>query len=430
MAFHQADDDAKPAPATKPAADPAPQDWKKFFAKRVDPKQVRELVTSLNAAGRLEEVIALIEQAIIHGQIQPWMYEVLALTMEASGRPREEVERVLLSSRDFLADDTDSVLYLAAYLTRFERYEQALRLYRQAAVLDPLRSEPYVMGLTLAEKLQDPAAATWTVPGVLTRAWGRDRDTLHKRAEQLAKDIGTQLRETDHLLQAAALEQLVAAARQRDLDVRLEWNGNGDIDLEIVDPTGAVCTARNPATPGGVLHIQNGQGPRQEDCVEAVVAPLALSGEYQVRIKHLTGDIVGKRARLTIVRYAGSPREVKQTQSVPLTQEGQTVRLLLNGGRLQAPIATPQAPQAARLPARGPRMAVRDLPDGTRRRSGAGVLNVGFQPVVAVVPSGVQLGALAVVSGDRRYVRLSTQPLFTSLTDVFTFSFAGATGAP
>ncbi len=80
-------DEAKPSAKTPSPGEPA-QDWKTLFAKeRVDPKRVRDLVADFHAAGKLEDVIALIEQAIIHGQIQPWMYEVLALTMTTAGRP-------------------------------------------------------------------------------------------------------------------------------------------------------------------------------------------------------------------------------------------------------------------------------------------------------------------------------------------------------
>ena len=64
------------------------------------------------------------EQAILAGQSQPWMYEVLALTMEVAGRPRAQIERVLLSSRDVTPADVNSLLYLAAYLARFERFPE------------------------------------------------------------------------------------------------------------------------------------------------------------------------------------------------------------------------------------------------------------------------------------------------------------------
>ncbi len=51
--------------------------------------------------------------------------------------------------------------------------------------------------------------------------------------------------------------------------------------------------------------------------------------------------------------------------------------------------------------------------------------SVGFQPQIAVIPDGVQLTVQAVVSADRRYVRLSVLPLFTEIIDVFTFSTSG-----
>jgi len=48
---------------------------------------------------------------------------------------------------------------------------------------------------------------------------------------------------------------------------------------------------------------------------------------------------------------------------------------------------------------------------------------VGFQPIVTTLNEGAILQASAVVSPDRRYVRLAVNPVFTTLTDVFTFSF-------
>ncbi|MEZ6044642.1 MAG: hypothetical protein R3C11_03475 [Planctomycetaceae bacterium] len=48
---------------------------------------------------------------------------------------------------------------------------------------------------------------------------------------------------------------------------------------------------------------------------------------------------------------------------------------------------------------------------------------VGYQPVITTLSEGVSLSVLPVVSADRRYVRISTTPVFTNITDVFTFGF-------
>jgi len=54
-----------------------------------------------------------------------------------------------------------------------------------------------------------------------------------------------------------------------------------------------------------------------------------------------------------------------------------------------------------------------------------GFFSTGFQPVIAVIPEGISLQVSAVVSADRRFVRLTVAPLFSNITDVFTFSFVG-----
>lgn len=54
-----------------------------------------------------------------------------------------------------------------------------------------------------------------------------------------------------------------------------------------------------------------------------------------------------------------------------------------------------------------------------------GAFTVAFAPNVQIFTEGVTLLVTAVVSADRRYVRLSLVPDFRSITDVFTFTFSG-----
>jgi type II secretory pathway component GspD/PulD (secretin) len=57
-----------------------------------------------------------------------------------------------------------------------------------------------------------------------------------------------------------------------------------------------------------------------------------------------------------------------------------------------------------------------------------GVFAVGFTPVIELVPSGVSMSVAAVVSADRRFVRLAVVPNFQVISDVFTFTFLSAPG--
>jgi hypothetical protein len=57
-----------------------------------------------------------------------------------------------------------------------------------------------------------------------------------------------------------------------------------------------------------------------------------------------------------------------------------------------------------------------------------GFFSVGFQPQITVLSEGVTMSVQAVISADRRYVRLTVVPSFTAITDVQTFSFVGGGG--
>ncbi|MEN6452366.1 MAG: hypothetical protein ABFC96_17900, partial [Thermoguttaceae bacterium] len=54
---------------------------------------------------------------------------------------------------------------------------------------------------------------------------------------------------------------------------------------------------------------------------------------------------------------------------------------------------------------------------------------VGYQPVITILPEGASMSALAVVSADRRYVRITAAPMFSGIAKVDTFNMAsGSTG--
>ncbi len=56
----------------------------------------------------------------------------------------------------------------------------------------------------------------------------------------------------------------------------------------------------------------------------------------------------------------------------------------------------------------------------------AGGLAVGFEPQIEVIPEGSMMTAAAVISADLRYVRLAVVPNFSTISEVFTFTFVGS----
>jgi hypothetical protein len=399
------------------------------------------VVLRLHKAGKTDHVIACIEAALINGQAQPWMYTVLALEMKKAGRPPADVERVLLSTVDFSAVNVPNLLYSAAILTRFGAKDRALELYVQTSRVDPTRLEPYVLGLKLARERQDPAAVEWAATGILTRAWNKDHEALHHEAEATVRELAAELRRKGREPEADQLVDALEQAMQRDLVIELSWSGKADLDLLVEEPAGTVCSSENPGTLGGGVFVHDGLGSTPQDSFDKYVCPQGMSGDYRVIVRHIRGDVVGKRAVLKITRYQGSPREVEERFTVQLAEHDKIVRVTLQHGRLKALSAVPlldvepQRRVAGRQHRREwfdrrshhpARVAAGRGTHGTLNAGGFGA--VGYQPVITVLSEGVALNALAVVSGDRRYVRLSLEPVFSAITGVNTFSFINSGG--
>jgi len=384
---------------------------------------VHDVVAELFENRKYEDVIVCLEQAILHSQIQPWMYQVLAETMRVVGRPKSQIERVLLSSQDVILNDPRSMMHLAAYLVRFDRFDRALELYRQAAALDPSRPEPYVLALELATRTKNYNAIAWSAPEVLTFSWVKGREKLNRLAEESAAIAESALMKSGDFSRAFELRAEMQKARRLDLVVRLEWSGQGDLDLQIREPGGTVCTSANTLTPAGGIFVHDGFGPIQDHCYEEYLCPQGLPGEYRAMVKHVSGDIVGKRARITITRDRGTPNEESFTETIFIGPTDQSVRFSLSQGRRQQ----------ANLGRRNAELKLSSNPVARQHvlaqlGAGGGVgqiaqrgAAVGFSPVITEIAEGVRMSALATVSGDRRYVRINANPVFSAITDVFSF---------
>lgn len=420
------------------------QDWSQYFDQQREPEKVRELVLSLHKKKQYEDVIAILESALINGQSQPWMYEVLALTMKIVKRPQEDIERVLLSITDFTPKDVPNLLYSAAYLTRFDANDQALKLYRQASRLEPARAEPYVLGLKIADKVDDVKGIEWAATGILRYDWTKGHEKRHKTAIQKLKDWKQKLADNGDQKMAHRLENSLASSLIRDLAIRLEWSGEGELDLLIEEPGGTTCSFETPLTRGGGALVHDGVGNNPEDCYESYVVAYGLSGHYRIHIKHVQGNIVGKRAQLSITRYQGTPNQQTKRINVELDAKEVVYKISLHNGRRKA-LANDQPTSQLNMSQTGNRRrissaelrqrignsrSVREFQQ-SREQSANGAITqaVGYTPVITPLQEGASMSATATVSADRRYVRVGIVPLFTNITDVFTFSFVNGGNA-
>ena len=425
--------------------------WTQFFSThRPYPLRIRQWVMKLHRNKQHKQVIACLQAALISGQSQPWMYEVLALSMEMENYPKEEVERVVVSMSDFGAVNFEMLYFSAEYLTRFNRKSAALRLFRQASQLAPENHRPYVWGLKLANDGGSNEDLAWAASGVLQQYWAEQYEKLHKEAEDAVQN---RIRELQRIGDTDAIQQLtdsLNAARTRDLMIRIDWNGPADIDMSIEEPPGSVCSFETPLTYAGGIFHHDGIGPEQTNCFEEYVCPQAVSGTYRVQISNVFGKLVGNRVAITVRKHAGTAKEQRSVHTIELTGDSGNFTVELDGGRRETPLdlsalSEPAAPpELVSVPRRRPRGQLPMTPEraevladfveeefpqpgrGPVRRAGA----IGFVPVIQVIPEGATLSANAVISADRRYVRISVAPFFNTITDVFTYSLQGGPIGP
>lgn len=426
----------------KPGAEQADYDTL-FTDPSPAPAAVRAAARRLMKAERYADTARLIDAAIRAGEQQAWMYESLGIAMRLDGRDGADVERAILSAVD-LAADANQLAAIADYLAGMGLDRRAVQVYRLALSRDRLMQEVLGPALAAAKRSQDVASLRWATTEVLSRAWPREMQPITDEARLVSKALLERLDSEGESRTAQRYRDELANANRRDFRVRVSWSGDADIDLAVREPGGTVCWAGAPQSAGGGVRTEGAadNGVRSE----VYECPRGFSGKYEVLVSKVWGEPVADTVNIEVTIADGSDGEQTQTQQVQLGDDGKALaQFAADAGRRTEPIAEHQLAAALerqnevtqavlmqQLGSLAEEQAVSLRPDQLRRRRQAlaGRGAVGFQPQITVLPEGTQMIASAVVSADRRYVRVSPNPSFTGIGEIFTFSFTGAGTSP
>jgi hypothetical protein len=315
---------------------------------RTDPSKLRQVVDDLNRLRRTRDVhAALLGYLKNHPKAaEPWMYELLAMSIEINQGSEADVKTSLNFAAD-LAERTHNPnhlvsvadqLFLRGYL------ERVGPLLDKAMKAIPHRIEPMLISIKLAQKTEDPIRMADTVDRLLSLGWpGHDeyvRVEAGNQVETLAKALRTQQRGSE----ADALETKLTASLARDLFVRLTWDGNADFDVVVDEPLGATASYETPRTVFGGSVIKNGYGAHPED---VYVCPRAFNGNYLIRVRTIWEDSSKPVTRLTldVIAHEGTSSEKKETHNLSPDKPNKPVIVTLSGGRrtLALPYVDPLA---------------------------------------------------------------------------------------
>ncbi len=391
---------------------------------------IRVLLQTIVHHGAYEHAIELLRTAIREGKAEPWMYEALALVLKMAGRPDKEVEEALLSAADSIEDSPTSLARVADQLIAFKRYRAALNLLQRAGALAPRQAEPFEKALVLAIRVNDPDALQWAACHILKNAWPERHFELHFRAHAAVAEMKRRLIRQGHPQRAEQLAAAVARADQRDLVINVSWEGDADVDIRVVEPPGTECSPLRKRTPAGGVLVRDGVG---DGGTETYICPEAFPGTYQVFTRCVWGQVRGDRIRIEVVKWEGTEDEVREVYYGTVGQPDPIVIELDHGRRRELAdvpmLHIKETSSGARSITLISPVAKLDQLLASRRTSDADVRYKGprqlyqfalgsavaYQPFPTFVLDGAYLATQAVISADRRYVRLSLAPSFTNI---------------
>jgi len=412
--------------------------------------RLRISAVELGNTGRFDRAAELISAAVNCGQSEPWMYEALAVAMEAAGKPKTEVERALMSSADFATSPND-LLSLAQCLARFGSSRQAIRLCRQVATIEPSNREAFALAMTIASKENDLQALKWACAGVLSNEWPAGQQDLATRAARLAKAAISGLEKQAKVDDAEAFRTAVDEALVRDVEIEFSWNGDADIDMVVEEPAGTVCSLAMPrTTSGGTLLADTDlpADPTNATQRERYIAGEAFPGTYRILIHRAYGKVTADTVTVQLTLHRGTEREQKIRRQVPIGADDTMFTIDLPEGRRRQPLFEAQVSQDVALQQSVGKailaQQLRGMSDSAAADSLAHSRGItgnpsttapflpftrggatGYQPVITSLQEGTRMSGTAVVSADRRYVRVEAQPFFSGIGAVYTFNFSG-----
>jgi len=431
----------------------ADDDWETAYYRflqenRIRPKLIRAKVRRLVRGDPqdLEQAISLIRASLRAGQVQPWMYEALALAMQMNNMPAAEVERVLMSSADF-ATTPHQLVFLADYMGRLGNHTRALDLLREAALRARGLPEAYAKALALAVYLQDDGAIKWASLGILGQEWQKEESDVTAKARRNAEALLVRLREENKNEEADQFAKQLKEALQRDVVVKVSWSGDADVDLMVEDPTGSICSYRQPRTAGGGVLMGNPNDTLEQSAgagyAEAYCCPEAFAGDYRILLRQVWGKIPAGRVTVDVWNHSGTEQEIHFRQVIPLDENGAIVTFNLDEGRRNESLADEQIANditnqlavnrtilAQQIDAVSDSDVYQSQAAASRLRQPSTIGNrpvfnrsaVGYAPQITVLPIGVTMQANAVVSADRRYVRITCIPFFSHIKGVVQYN--------
>ena len=449
---NKVDKNGKPVVAAVPKLDPAklkidPQAyWKEALEKAGDNPSMVIAISDFLAMNRYFDHAADFLKANIRKGIvvKPWVYEALAIALRESGGSPAEIERAEVAAIDLEPADGNGFLKAANTMAEMKRYTMALAFCKQAAHLEPNTSAPFEAAIKFAELADDTKAMDWAVSNLMKQDWPADNKDLQELALIKSEALARKLRQPGNDQAQNAATASIKEKGRRDLVIKLAWQGDADLDLQVKEPVGSICNPTNTQTVGGGVFLGDSL---TEAGLETYTAAEAFKGNYEIRVKKVWGKTLGDKAQVRIIHNQGTAQQHEDIFSVDLTKNAPLVVKVAEGRRTELAYVSPPSlrptsrSEKIRMVSKDIGTQLRDIADpevtgfqrGTSIASGAipvemeapasnkndGNDKILYQTrVQSFMKNAMDMTTQVVLSSDRRSMRVSVTPVFESTANI------------
>ncbi len=134
----------------------------------------------------------------------------------------------------------------------------------------------------------------WAAGHLLSQDWPVEQQAAPGRRHAESGEPGPQRwNRSNRKGDGQKLLDSVTGHRQRDLVIKLSWQGEADLDLKVKEPTGSVCWVLNPQTVGGGTLTGDAQSDPNSETYQAAEA---FNGDYEVTVDRVWGRPLSGRA--------------------------------------------------------------------------------------------------------------------------------------
>ena len=191
----------------------------------------------------------------------------------------------------------------------------------------------------------------WASVGILSQAWPKEQTDIWRAGVGVAEEVLARLRAEKRTKEADAFRALLDEAVARDCVAIVTWTGEGDIDLVIEEPSGTVCSLRNPRTTAGGILLGDAITQTGRDSYgghsEVYVCPKGFDGKYRMLVRRVWGNVAAGKVNVEVMTHyrTGSASDVRQ--NIRLDKDKALVLFELKDGRRKEPLRDQQVANAA-----------------------------------------------------------------------------------